>query len=143
MENTNIDEPIILKIHKNHIEDVEFQTRLAGSTFYDNAQELLKALKNSSVTQAIRLNFVCEPNNPEDKYAVQIYLSLLNYSQTYLIGHVPKDCSHLIFYVLKHPNLYDLSVYNIRILGCTPDKENAGLFFNFKITPIPQYTNRG
>ncbi len=135
------EEPLLLKIHKNHIEDVEFQTRIAGSTFYENAQDLLKALKKSSVTQAIKLNFVREPNNLEDRYAVQVYLSLLNYSQIYLIGHVPRDCSHLIFYVLEHPNLYDFRVYNIRILGCTPEKENAGLFFNFKIYTIPQYRN--
>ena len=126
------EKPAILKLHDDHIQDIQFSSHVVGSTFYPHAQEIIKLLKRVPSNQII-LRFKPEPDNEFDPYAVAIFVSIQNAKKEYMIGHFPKEGSSLIFYVLTHDKDYQMKVTNIYASGGDKQRDLCGLFFDFNI----------
>ena len=127
--------PDILKIHKDNIGEVQFSSRVAGTTFHPPAQEVLRVLKRVNPNQII-LRFEPEPTNEVDPYAVAIYVTIQGATREQKLGYFPQSGSQLISYVLTHTDEYNLIISNIHIAGGTEDKEMLGLFYDFRIIKL-------
>ena len=127
--------PSILKLHGDNIKDVQFSSRLVGSTFYPKAQEVLCFLKGVK-SEDIILSFEREPDNPYDSNAVAINVSVNGAKKSVKVGHFPKEGAELLSYVLLHDKEYSVKVKNISLCGGEEDKKLVGMFFDFNIVKI-------
>lgn len=130
-----MNKPKILEIHESHLEEVIFSSRVAGSTFYDNSQEILKLLKDNvpQDPEHILLSFRREPDNEADENAVEVYVSIPNAKKSYKLGHIPKDGAPILSYILLHEDEYQIKVDSINLCGGDAQRECIGLFFDFRI----------
>ena len=131
----NLQKPAILKLHEDHIDEVNFSSRVAGSTLYPHAQEILRLLKRVP-SKNIILRFVREPDNEFDPNAVAIYVSIKDAHNEYKIGHFPKDGAPLISYVLSHSKEYQIIIRSISLSGGDEQRDLVGMFFDFNIYKV-------
>lgn len=130
-----MNKPKILQIHEDHLEDVRFSSRVAGSTFYDPSQQILKILKDNVPQDPnhIILMFEREPDNEVDENAVEVYVTIPNAKKRYKLGHIPKDGAPIISYVLLHKDEYTIKIDRVSLSGGDVNRECIGLFFDFRI----------
>lgn len=130
-----LEKPKILQIHEDHLEEVIFSSRVAGSTFYDNSQEILKILKDNvpQDPKHILLSFKREPDNEADENAVEVYVTIPNARKKYKLGHIPKDGAPVFSYVLLHEDEYRIKIDRLSLHGGDAQRECIGLFFDFRI----------
>lgn len=130
-----MNKPKILQIHENHLEEVRFSSRVAGTTFYGPSQEILRILRDNvpQDPKHIILMFEREPDNEVDENAVEVYVTVPNAKKRYKLGHIPKDGAPVISYVLLHKDEYTIKVDSISLSGGDGDKKCIGLFFDFRI----------
>lgn len=127
--------PSILKLHGDNIKDVQFSSRLVGSTFYPKAQEALSFLR-SVKQEDIIVKFEREPDNPFDHNAVAINVSVKGAKKFIKVGHFPKEGAELLSYVLLHDKEYKIILSNLSFHGGDGDKRMIGMFFDFNIIKI-------
>ena len=126
------EKPLILNKYGDQINKQVFSSHVVGTTFHENAQEIIKLLKRVRPSNII-LILTREPDNEHDENAVAIYVTIKGSSRKHKLGYFPMEGSELIAYVLDNPNEYSIKLGNIRILGGDLSKEFVGLFFDFII----------
>ena len=127
-------EPDELRCHKDCINTVLFHSKLVGSTFFSDAQPLLKALKDSN--SPFTLHITPDQNNSYDPYATFIEVSIPSSPRRRVIGHVPQEQSYFFSYLLNHSSTYSFTILNVQLRGGTSDKPFIGLFFDFNVRKI-------
>jgi hypothetical protein len=109
---------------------IEFYTKVVGTTFIQNGQNILKYLSTVNFKDII-LFYEREPDNPHDECAVKVIVGVKWSAKTYFIGYVSKDYSELVSNVLKS-EFFGLDTYDIRILG-DKDTRYYGMSFRFRL----------
>ena len=124
--------PKILELHKDDLEDTNFDMRVAGTTFVENHEEILGLLK-SVPQEKLNLVFSREPENEYDSNAVRVSIKVEGFEKSRFVGYIPKTHSEMVSYVLSHRDEYRLLVTRPVLCGGVEGKENVGIFFNMKI----------
>lgn len=124
--------PMILRQYGEAIDTVNFQTNVAGITFAENSNEILKLLKEKVQKENIRLRLTKEEFNEFDSNAVRVDISIVGSKRFYKIGYIPRDKNELLSYVLSFPEKYNVFISNVNVVGGDYGK-NYGVYFNYNV----------
>ena len=122
----------ITAVLKTNPDELVFDMRVAGTTFVEDSEELLKTLKS---VPSDKLNLVLsrEPDNEHDPNAVRVSIKVEGYDKSRFVGYIPKDHSEIVSYVILHRDDYKLLVTHPTFCGGVEGKEYIGIFFGMKI----------
>jgi len=123
----------VVEVLGDKVCDMQYETKVAGTTFIKDSQSLLGFLSNQDSNQII-LEFESEPTNKWDLHAVKVMVGMIGKKTRYHIGYIPKEFSEFFSYVMDG-DTYDISVISLKILGGERyGVSNCGLTFKFKLT---------
>ena len=132
--------PTFLKIHEKDIDEINFSSNVAGTTFIKNSQEFFRFLQERVPTDSLRLLLFREPENEYDNNAVRVEISIKGSDKHKKIGYIPRDRAQLLSYVLSEPSRYRVDIYNIALVGGDEIRENIGIFFDYHIKDLTLIT---
>lgn len=123
----------VLEQYRDNIEEVQFSSKLMGSTFIPGSQECLRYLKDNYKKHTIDFKLEREPDNEHDEFAVKVLLSISGPDGYHKLGYVPKEEAPTLSYVLENPKKYIFQLDGFYLSGGSVEKENVGLFFDYHI----------
>lgn len=103
----------------------KFETRVAGTTFRDNAQNILRFLSTNVSPDDIVIDLEREPDNPYDPNAIKVILSVTWSKKRYHIGYIPKNLA--AFFVEMMSKGIEIRVLRAIVVGGFEESANYGL----------------
>jgi hypothetical protein len=136
--NTKDKIPSILKLYGDNIGNINFSTKVVGTTFIRDNNRVLKYLRDNISKDRVFLSLVQEPDNPYDSNAVRVEFCLSDvthtcFSNSKKLGYIPRNSTEIINYVLNNSRDYSIDIYDMSVVGGTFNKPNFGMYFSYHI----------
>lgn len=128
--------PAVLRIHGENIDQVNFQTNVAGTTFAKDADRVLRFLKEKVPVSDIRIRLRRERENPYDPLAVSVGVSVKGAKKFIKIGYIPREVNAVLSYAIDHSETYAIQIHDVSLFGGDELKPNIGLFFRYNIFKV-------
>ena len=123
----------VLDTFKDNIHMMSFNTKVVGTTFRPNGQNILKYLARNVKSYDIVLEFEREPDNQYDPNAVKVIVGIKSSVKKHHIGYIPKDISDFFAHVIDCGR-YDITVDKVTLVGGISGFDNYGMEFDYRVS---------